>query len=550
MSCFRGLNKLTILLFSISYGSQGLAIDPFTIMAAATATVNAISSFSDAAGEVSSTLGAIDELYSEVSPESEMSADANRISSDIREIEALAIEAGYTAQDIADLKEESPAAAERLSTTIRHITKSVRTAKRAMNIFSKLDQKAQRAQIESTEIEREQLKVMYAQLRAQHKAEIDEIKKELKEKVKKKREIQALRQDLQDRGVKTFSKTGVYSFPKTKPVIEAAIKVGQSMRPLLFGLMLLAFLLRVVFYQIGYRGVGSYGDLLRDALVCSVLLFSYPELIRGIVTICHELGEFVSKASLKEIDPKSWSLGEKTASSGISLNGFPDLLEFVKYYFLRIADFAVNFGLAFLVLLAPLVIFASQILNFSVGWPVYLGTLIVFSLWPLFWNMTGYLAGLLWTQTDKSVWDYLMAALVSLFQFLSPFVGMKIMSGGSGKAVADGVRSGTSILSKQVQGFKSAAIGAGSFSIASAPGAMAGYFASQGFQRMKAGVSAFRGTASHEEKIRNAAFGTSPSKTERFKSAAKAFSFNDESPNRFGAAEFVRGFKKRESNKK
>jgi hypothetical protein len=80
-------------------------------------------------------------------------------------------------------------------------------------------------------------------------------------------------------------------------------------------------------------------------------------------------------------------------------------------------------------MLFPLVIFLSQMLNFTIALPVFFGSFLVLCLWPVFWNLVGFVATTFWKRSDRTLSEQIYAILFSLSQFLSPLIGMKLLSG-------------------------------------------------------------------------------------------------------------------------
>jgi hypothetical protein len=272
---------LALFLLTLRGPNHAFAFDPFTVTAVVGGVSSALGTVSDLTSEVSSSATAFQELYSEIDSEAQISEDGQRILDRVQEIESLAREIGYTSEELDELGHTDPEDVKKLSTTLRSITQAVRVGKRASRLVLKLDQKAKVAEIESAQLEREQLVAMYRLIRLQQEANLQAIEDRLREAKEKKNEIQSLREELSKKGVKTFGKTGILSFPRQSISIESAIDAGNKMKPYLMGLMLLVFLARVVYQQFSFGGINSYGDLIRDTLICGFLMMIYPELVRG-----------------------------------------------------------------------------------------------------------------------------------------------------------------------------------------------------------------------------------------------------------------------------
>lgn len=450
--------------------SSALAFDPFTVAAVVGAGANAVSAVSEVAGEVSASADAFGELYGEINSDAELGEDGNRLIQEIKEIEALAYEAGYTKEEVEQLSADAANSkdAKKLSATLRSITRAVRAGKRVARLLMKLDQKAKLSEVESAQIEREQLMVLYKQLRVENERNFRELKEKLREEKDKRDQIRTLKTEEKNSGAKVFGRTGVLTFPKQESVIEEAIRMATMMKPGLMSLILFVFLVRAVSYQFGFFGPAKYGDLIRDAIVCAVLLMVFPELVRACVTLCNGLASRIGMKELQEVEPGKLDFPAEIGL-WIKTRVFLEwLFQWIKYLAFVGARFLANFGLAFLILLFPIVIFCSQMLNFSIAWPIFLGGFLSVCLWPLFWNATGMLAMMLWRKQDVSISDQIATILFSILQFLSPLIGIAILKGqplsksiqSAGRAVAGAVSGGTSMVASQVAGFVKGAVGA------------------------------------------------------------------------------------------
>ena len=474
---------------------QAQAFDPFTVAAVAGEVASTVGGVSDAVGEVAATADAFGELYGEIDSDAAMSEDGSRLVRDIQEIESLAYEAGYTHEELEQLTQDQANSedAKKLSSTLKSITKAVRAGKRVSRLFMRLDQRAKTAQVESAQIEREQLVVMYRQLRAEHEKELSEIKEQLRELKDKRDQVKLLKKEEKKFGAKNFGNTGVLSFPSQDSVVEDAIRIALKLRPALLQLMLFFFLARTVAYQFSFFGPSRYGDLIRDAVVCAVLLLVFPELIRATVAFCNGLSGAVGMSELQEVEP-----GKLGFPVDIGLTADPRvylewLFEGIKYFAFTAARFLANFGLAFMILLFPIVIFSSQMLNFSVAWPLFLGGFFSICLWPLFWNATGSLAALLWQKQAASLSDQIATILFSVLQFLSPLVGIACLKG---QPVSKAIQSAVGTAGAAISGGASQVVGAVAGSVGAKGGGKLGrvlsYPVNQALSRSQSGISQVR----------------------------------------------------------
>ncbi len=433
------------LLVTVIFGSQKAhAFDPFTVAAVVSTTASAISSISDATSEIAGTADAFSELYSEIDTDAQISEDGQKIIQEVQEVESLAREAGYTAEEIDGLGHQDPNELKRLAGTIKSITRAVKAGKRAYKLVMKLEKKAQTAQVESAQIEKEQLAATYKLIRLQNEANLEATKKELQALVEKKKQIESLKNELKEKGAKTFGKSGVLYFPKAARIVENSITVAKKLRAALFGMMLVVFLVRVVFYQFGFFGVPRYGDLVRDTIVCGLLLMVFPDMVHGILSYCDVLSSQITDSHLQGIQPKELKLPELKDASTTTKLFIGWLFEWIRYGTYAVIDFVMTFGTSFLVMLFPIVIFLSQMMNFSIAWPVFIGGFITVCLWPLFWNLVGLAASLSWGQEQQTFAESLYSIFFSIIQLISPIAGIKILSGqGLSKAMSDGFKAFT-----------------------------------------------------------------------------------------------------------
>jgi len=416
--------------------NKAVAIDPFSIAAVVSAGASVVSTLSDAAGEVAGAADAFSELYSEFDSNAEVSHDASAISREIREIESLAREAGYTKEEISDLMGSRSGDLKRLTETLRHLTRVVRAGKRVAKLFTRLSQKAQLSQLEAVEIQKEQLKVQYRQLSETVKSRLAAKKHELQAQIERKNQIKLHRKEIQRRGGRYYPGTAIFTFPKADKVLKGALDFATGLRRPLIGLILLVFLVRVIFYQTGLFSSGKYRELFQDVAIAMLLLVAFPELIKCVLSVSKSISTTITPeygGTLNEgfawPQYSDWNLSKNTV---LFVHW---LFSWIKYMAFVLADFIFNWGLAFLVILFPVVIFSSFMLGFRFAWTLLLGTFIALCLWPFFWNMTGLLASKLWI-VSGSYTDYMKTTLFSLLQFVSPFLGLALLRGPSVSAAA------------------------------------------------------------------------------------------------------------------
>lgn len=456
--------RIPLVLFGFLIGSGCVyAFDPFTVAAVVGAGANAVSAVSETAGEVAASADAFTDLYNEIDSDSQVAEDGQRLVREIHDIENLAYEAGYTKEEVEQLTTDARGGkdGQKLSNTLKAITRAVRTGKRVARLVMKLEKKAQLAQVEQAATSREQLIALYKQIRIENERDLNAIKEKLKDLKEKRDQIATLKREEKQTGARIFGRTGVLTFPRQDSVIEEGIRMAIQMRPFLMQLLLFIFLAKVVFYQFGSSNSSQYGTLIRDTILCAFLLMVFPELVRASVTLCNDLAARVGLSELRDIEP-----GRQDFPAEIGLSIKPRIFlewvfQWIKYIAFVTARFLANFGLAFLILMFPLVIFCSQMLGFSVAWTIFLGGFLAICLWPLFWNATGNIALMLWRKQDATISDQIATILFSLLQFISPLIGIACLKGQPlSKAVGGAVQAVKGVISSGVSTAAGLAMGA------------------------------------------------------------------------------------------
>jgi hypothetical protein len=393
---------------------------------AVTSAAGAIGKLSDVAGGIEAT----EELYSEIDSEATVSEEGERVVREIERVESMAREAGYTEDEIASISEDlgRPGG---FQEKIRGITRAIRTGKRLRSLVSSVstEKRAQNAQIDTAANTQQSLMAELEQTAAVKQLLIEEKKKNIEKTIEKRRQITAIRSSLAKKGARVYGNTEALTFPRRENAFESAFEMAEKLRFPLIGLIILVIGIRVIFYQFSFKGPESYGDLLRDTLVCAFLLFIFPDLVRAILDLTDGLSSAVVAIGTEPIQP-----GKKDLPSWIRMSFdwkvlLSWLYEWTRFILFGVASFLINFGLSFMIVLFPIVIFASQALNFAVAWPVFLGSFIVLAIWPIFWNATGLLAVLVFTRDDATHGSNLTALLLGIVQFVSPFLGAKLLTG-------------------------------------------------------------------------------------------------------------------------
>lgn len=411
--------------------SSSFAYDPFTIMAVVGTAVSVVSTVTDAAGEVAGVTDAMGELYGELDGDAEVSASGQKLVNKLREVEATAREVGYTKEEIESLLQTDRGEVKSLVAVLRKLTAAIRTGKRVMQLISKLEKKAQMAQVEGLEVEKEQLRVQHRLLNELVAQRLNEKKSKLEETLAKKQDVERHLREVKARGAKSFGASGVWTFPKIDKVLEKSLDFAKRIRPAFFGLVLLAFFIRLIFYQFGLFSVPTLGILIRDVILFGLLMCAFPDLVHLMVGVSHQIAEQIAGNKLQELtEAPKWG-GAFSWWAGLIW-----VCSWIRFIAFCLTDFLFNFGLAFLVILFPLVIFMAQMLGLRILLPVFFTMFLVFSLWPFFWNAVGLLASDLWVMKTDSNADILKTLFFTLLQLISPFVVLKILSGqGIGQAV-------------------------------------------------------------------------------------------------------------------
>lgn len=432
------LTFITLIAVSFLSGSAQ-AFDPFTAMTVAKTATETIGKL----GETASGIDALQELYSEVDSEAAVSEEGRKLVQDIQEIESLATEAGYSADEVKEVSSRFGEPADSFQNRIRGITHAIRAGKRIKNLLSSLEQRAQKADIESVAIEKEQLNVALEQLAIQRRAEVAEVKKELTAIRDQKKQAESLRKELKSQGARLYGKTGLLTFPSRTKALDLALPISEKLRVPLLGLLVLVMGLRVIFYQMSFKGPEAYADILRDALVTGLLLHFYPDLVRLIVTQTDYLAASIDFKSVEGIEqniPLFSVKGLVTLVWDFKVGWVHELFKYLCY---QIAYFVSNFVVIFMILCFPLVIFASQAMNMSVAWPVFLGAFVVINLWPLLWNATGAFAANLWRSDGTGFKDYIFTSLFGIFQVWSPLLATSLLKGSGASGVIKSAASTT-----------------------------------------------------------------------------------------------------------
>jgi len=413
-----------------------MAFDPFTAVAVVETAANAVTAVSDAAGEVAGASQAFGELYGEIDSDASVSAQGQRLVQKIHDTEELAREAGYSYDEVAALGNQDDI--KNLTTLMQKMTRAIRAGKNVARLLTKLDKKAQISQVESAQIEREQLAIQSQLLQKAIEESLDRKKEELEKIVARKKYLEAKEREIKERGGMRWGRIGVYSFPDLRPSIKVALDISKSLRPYFLSLMLLAFLLRLVYLQFRVSSSGNYGTLIRDAFLCAFWLCVFPSVVQLIAET--SLGLAAKIAGPQEMSAMGHLPPAPDTKSMLNLsNLFSWIYAMVKVFLFNATDFLFNFGTAFLVIIFPLIIFVSTLLGFSIGIGTFLSILLSLALWPFFWNITGQLATVLWSRYELLTADGLASLFFGIAQFLVPWIAHQFLHGHSLMTAASGL---------------------------------------------------------------------------------------------------------------
>ena len=428
----------------ISISLKAYAFDPITMTAmvgAGVNTINAIGDLKESTHELSSTVYALEDLFREFDEDPQIDDGSREVINRLKKIEELARELGYTENEIKYFLEYEP---EKLSDGIRQLTRTIRASKKLYNAFGISKKGSEAASVYSNKIQNEQLKTQNLLLNEHRKDKLDLKIEALEKDVNWNKLIKEGNKEIKESGSK-WLKSGVITFPITDKYIKAALDVAEKLKPYLLSLALLVFFTRLIYYQFTLSGSYKYNDLFFDTLSCFFLLMVFPTVIELINKFSFELSYAVTDLSSfrtiheSYIEKKfliNWSSLDIRQSMDFLVEAFKINLLFpiVKWVF--------SIGISLLVAIGPIIIFSSTMLNFTIGLNIYLGTLILFFLWPLFWNIIGLLA-------EQVVYDGLsfsggIGALIFWFlQILSPLIVLKILQGGSLISMGESFTRGT-----------------------------------------------------------------------------------------------------------
>lgn len=456
--------------------SAALAVDPFTAAATVSTVASAVSSLSETAGEVASLGNAFSDLYSEVDSDARVDESARRLMSQVSEIKRYADELGYTEQELESLTSDQYSAENlrKLTDSLRNLTRAIRAGKRAIRLVPSLKSKAEVSQVESARTQAESLATLYLILEQEQRRNLEAAKKELKDRVDRIDLYLSMERDMAANGAKYFKGTRILAaFPKMEIVQKAVEFSKRYLGPLAF-IMFIIFSVRVIVGAVGLDSSDSVVQSKRDLVLCAIILVTYTVLLRlifdasGSLTRATEFGEFQAlKDGLPNGPANIWE-ALRTDYKVLLAIGFQG----IKWLCYTTIQFIVNWVLAFMVGILPLVSVLAIMTGHRGALTAYLVGIFALSLWAVFWNFGGYIAGQLWTATINPVASVhalkatVYSTVATLAQLISPFAAVAALKiGGAspvtsigGLAIKGGaakVSAGSSFAANQGAGFLS-----------------------------------------------------------------------------------------------
>ena len=416
----------------------GMTISPVEAIISPSAILDVGTTIGDLFGTTTDVIAAAD-LARELEIIEEAQSSADPTEEKIRRISDLARDLGYTEADVAmwtrTLREDGPRAEK-----LRAITSMVKSAKALKKRFSGLTTQAKIAEVEQASLARQQLAVSTELLsEIQHQdlnMKIVELQKE-QEGLKK---IENVRIRLSSLGGRFF-KSGALSFPAGDLQVESAIAMAQKLRPSILGFIVTIILARIAFYLMGFYPAYKHFDALRDGVLAIVLLYVFPDVVRATVHIGSTIGGALPADGFS--DPgRLWKARGESWANTVALPA-----SLVMYGIYSVAGSLVKVSVGIIVLFVPIAILLSQVMNFSRLWSLWIGSLVVLSLWPALWNGIGSLSSLLLGPAG----DYalLQGAVLSVVQVAAPFLAQRLL--GAQSPGVDASQNATQMISRATQ---------------------------------------------------------------------------------------------------
>jgi hypothetical protein len=367
-------------------------------------------------------MDAFQELYGEIDGDAQVSSEGRRTIAMIQEIGALATEAGYTADEISALTYNRDVKS--LQSTLRALTQVVRAGKRAVRLVMKLEKKAQMAQLEATEINRQQLAVETQLLETQKQAELAKKRDSLKEEVDYLKWLKKQEEQIRQKGGFRFGKIGIYSFPDMPKTLRRAIDIAKSLVPYLMAFLLPAFLFRIIYNQFAFASDEKFDAALRDVLMAVFLFCVFPLVVEFTIGGSDALAQAVqAKVQAVSTHPESIPKEGLLQVERWLLYAW----NFVKTSLFWLAEFVFSIGIALYITVFPIMILLSKMQGTRLPLSIFFFTFLLLNLWPVFWHLTALIGVTLWDPSEFADRSSGASVVFSLLQFVSPFLLMKIL---------------------------------------------------------------------------------------------------------------------------
>jgi hypothetical protein len=424
-----------VLAVGIALASPAFAFDPFTVLAAGSAAVNAVNTMTGAskdAVEFGASVSALSDLADEVGVGPDESEDTGRIARKIQAIEAAAVEAGYTKAEVEDIVGDQRDSSARLSTTLHKLTRTIRLGKRLVALAGVSTKKAAEiSAVEQARAQNDQKKILSDIQNQLIATELDRKKAE----VEKQKKLQEQYRNLRSYVLKIAPHGDLNLFPIDASIIQKAIDAYKAYYGVILALVGLIFFGRVVYCQFQLAPAEKYTDLIRDVFTCYFLMLAFPYVFNymsecsealslKLGSLLHVTGANVPPDTLPVDTTVSWWWWRK------------EILPLALY---AIVHVVFNFAVSVMITLGPIAILVGTMMNFAFSLPLYFILLLFVWIWPALWNVLGYFKNLLWQ--DGGAGGIIAAGAVFLFQLLSPLAVYSLFKGTHAGKVADGAAS-------------------------------------------------------------------------------------------------------------
>lgn len=445
-------------------------------------------------------------LYGEIDPQAQTQQSNDSYMKNISKALQTYNEAGYSGMGLTnavnDLNEEQS-----IASKIREMTSVIQNAKRIYSLANGLIAKdrntATAPQTQNdTQLTRDATQGIYQEVK---NIELQNKMAPVNAAAALQSISKAAEADLITNGAAT-TRTGKYFyFPSVSAQTQqSAVGISKTICNILIPAGLILFLMRLIFNQFSFRGLTSHGDALRDYFVVSMLFCAYPYMVGMILDLTSSFGSQVCEiahgnncsgamygVNSPNLDPIQNALdnydrsnGDQDAQNALAAKGlqvdplidsfqklsdqngwgywsksiaiailslFVALKSMLKELVYAFAGFIFQFSTIILIAFAPVIIFLTEMLNFPIGWKIWMMGLIVLSLWPAFWNLSSYAADLIAQgAVQSSSWlDYFTGLIMSVLQLASPFFLWTLankVSGGTAGAGAGAAATGTKMI--------------------------------------------------------------------------------------------------------